>query len=147
MRERYRTLGAMLALGDFSVAEIAALAEVGESTVRTVLRREKDYVERMGPLPTGRPGGQPFRWRLRPGARESIRAVLQELESLGAGSWLDDSSALAADRLLPPASATSDSGERAEAAWGAEAGMTTVLFSTVLPSSITIVFSPKVPLI
>ena len=114
MRERYRTLGAMLALGDFSVAEIAALAEVGESTVRTVLRRENDYVERMGPLPTGRPGGQPFRWRLRPGARESIRAVLQELESLGAGSWLDDSSALAADTLLPPASATSDSGERAE---------------------------------
>ena len=93
VRERYRTLGAMLALGDFSVAEIAALAQVGKSTVRTVLRREDDYVERVGTQRTGRRGGQPVRWRLRPGARESIRAILQELEVLGAGSWLDDPSA------------------------------------------------------
>jgi phosphoglucosamine mutase len=116
MHERYRILGAMLALDDFSVAEIAALAAVGQSTVRTVLRRENDYVEKIGPLPTGRPGGQPFRWRLRPSARESIREVLQELESLGAESWLDDSFALGAATLPLPASATGDSGERAKPA-------------------------------
>lgn len=123
MRERYKTLGAMLALGDFSVAEIATLAGVGESTVRTVLRREDDYVERVGPQRTGRRGGQPVRWRLRPAARESIRAVLRELENLGAGSWLDDpsvpadpmASVLAAeDVLLRLAPAASDSEERAE---------------------------------
>jgi phosphoglucosamine mutase len=123
MRERYRTLGAMLALGDFSVAEIADLAQVGESTVRTVLRREDDYVERVGLQRTGRRGGQPVRWRLRPEARESIRTVLRELENLGAGSWLDDPSAPASpkaavmaaeDVLLGLAPAASDSDERAE---------------------------------
>lgn len=123
VRERYRTLGAMLALGDFNVTEIAALARVGESTVRTVLRREDDYVERVGPQRTGRRGGQPVRWRLRPGARESIRAILRELEDLGAGSWLDDpfapdspkAAVLAAeDVLLRLAPNASDSDERAE---------------------------------
>jgi len=123
VRERYRTLGAMLALGDFSVAEIAALAGVGESTVRTVLRREDGYVEKAGTLRTGRRGGQAVRWRLRPGARESIRAVLRELEDLGAGSWLDDADApdgpsaaiLAAEHvLLRRAPSASDPAERAE---------------------------------
>jgi phosphoglucosamine mutase len=125
VRERYKTLGAILALGggDFSVAEIAALAQVGESTVRTVLRREDVYVERVGPQPTGRRGGQPVRWRLRPEARESIRAILRELENLGAGSWLDDPSApagpeaavmAAEDVLLRLAPNASDSDERAE---------------------------------
>jgi phosphoglucosamine mutase len=108
----------MLALGDFSVAEIAALAQVGESTVRTVLRREDDYVERVGSQPTGRRGGQPFRWRLRPGARESIRAILLELEDLGAGPWQEDpfapdrprAAVLAAEDVLlrlPPAASSS----------------------------------------
>jgi phosphoglucosamine mutase len=123
MRERYKTLGAMLALGEFSVAEIAMLAGVGESTVRTVLRREDDYVERVGPQRTGRRGGQPVRWRLRPAARESIRAVLRELENLGAGSWLDDASApegpmaavlAAEDVLLRRAPAAGGAEERAE---------------------------------
>jgi phosphoglucosamine mutase len=123
VHERYRTLGAILALGDFSVAEIAALAQVGKSTVRTVLRREDDYVERVGPQPTGRRGGQPVRWRLRPGARESIRAILRELEDLGAGSWLDAPSApdspeaavlAAEDVLLRLAPAASDSDVRSE---------------------------------
>ena len=93
MFERYRTLGAMLALGDFSVAEVAVYAQVGESTVRTVLRREGDYVERAGSQPTGRRGGQPVRWRLRPGAHESIRAILVELEIAGARPRHEDPSA------------------------------------------------------
>ncbi len=123
MLERYRTLAAMLSLGNFSVAELADLAQVGESTVRTVLRREDEYVERVGSQPTGRRGGQPGRWRLRPGARESLRAMLRELEVLGAGSWQNDPSApdsrqaavLAAEhvllRLVPNAT---DPDERAE---------------------------------
>lgn len=113
----------MLALGDFSVAEVAALAQVGKSTVRTVLRREYDYVERVGQQRTGRRGGQPVRWRLHPEARESIRAILRELENLGAGSWLDDPAApatpkaallAAEDVLLRLAPAATDPGERAE---------------------------------
>jgi phosphoglucosamine mutase len=113
----------MLALGEFSVAEIADLAQVGKPTVRTVLRREGDHIERVGPQRTGRRGGQPVRWRLRPEARESIRAILRELENLGAGSWLDDPSApdspeaailSAEDVLLRLAPNASDADERAE---------------------------------
>jgi phosphoglucosamine mutase len=113
----------MLVLSEFSVADIADLARVGRSTVRTVLRRESDYVERVGAQHTGRRGGQPVRWRLRPEAREPIRAILQELEDLGAGSWLDDPSAptspkaailAAEDVLLRLAPAATGPDERAE---------------------------------
>jgi len=123
VHERYRTLGAILALGDFSVAEVAALARVGESTVRTVLHREDDYVEKVGTQRTGRRGGQPIRWRLRPEAQESILAILQDLEILGAGSWLDDPSGPASpkaavlaaeDVLLRRAPDARDPDERAE---------------------------------
>jgi hypothetical protein len=80
MPERYKTLWAMLELGEFSVSEIATLSGVGESTVRTILRREASYVERVGRAPTGRQGGQPVRWRLRPDARKRLRAQLREFE-------------------------------------------------------------------
>jgi phosphoglucosamine mutase len=119
--ERYRTLGAMLALGEFSVQQVAALAHVGQSTVRTVLRRESQHVEKVGSQPTGRRGGQPDRWQLRPGAREAIRVILLELQDAGAGSWLDDPSNLdsrlgpllaAEDVLLRQAPGTSDPAER-----------------------------------
>jgi len=113
----------MLALGEFSVAEVAVYAQVGESTVRTVLRREGDYVERAGSQPTGRRGGQPVRWRLRPGARESIRAILVELEIAGARPRQEDPSApdrpraavlAAEDVLLRLAPAAIDPDERAD---------------------------------
>jgi phosphoglucosamine mutase len=80
----------MLALGEFSVSEVAALANVRESTVRTILRREGQYVERIGVQRTGRRGGQPVWWRVRPEARDAIRAILEKLEGIGAGPWLDD---------------------------------------------------------
>ena len=90
MLEHYRTLGAILALGEFNVAELAALSGVGEPTIRTTLRREAHYVEQLGTEPTGRRGGQPVRWRLRPEARERLRDRLREFEQLGAGPWLDE---------------------------------------------------------
>jgi hypothetical protein len=90
MLERYRTLGAVLALGEFTVPELADLAGVRESSVRTILRRESDYVEQIGRQATGRPGGKPIRWRLRPAARERLRALLHDLERLGSGPWLDE---------------------------------------------------------
>jgi phosphoglucosamine mutase len=119
--ERYRTLGAMLALGEFSVQQVASLAHVRPSTVRTVLRRENQYVEKAGSWPTGRRGGQPDRWRLRHGASEDIRVILQELQETGAGSWLGDPSTpdsqlgpllAAEDVLLRQAPGTSDLAER-----------------------------------
>src|SRR5215471_15781702 len=90
MLERYKTLGAMLALGEFSVPELATLAGVGEPTVRTALQREAVYVERIGTEPTGRRGGQRGRWRLRPEKREVLRSQLREFEQLGVGPWLEE---------------------------------------------------------
>ena len=124
MLERYKTLGAMLALGEFSVSELAVLSGVRERTVSTVLRRYPQYVEQIGAQPSGRRGGQPRRWQLRSGAREQLRSQLLELERLGAGPWIgerqDDSRDLPAaliaaeDVLLRLAPAAADREERAE---------------------------------
>jgi len=122
--ERYRTMGAVLALGEFTVSELARLSGVREPTVRTVLRRERDLVEQIGTRKVGRRGGQPGHWRLRPEARERLRAQLQELERLGVGPWLgereDDSHVLPAgltaaeDVLLRLAPLASNPADRAE---------------------------------
>jgi predicted ATPase/DNA-binding CsgD family transcriptional regulator len=80
----------MLVLGEFSVSELADLSGVKEPTVRTILRREGEYAEQVASVPTGRRGGQPNRWRLRPGATERIRSELEQLESVGVGPWLGD---------------------------------------------------------
>jgi len=88
--ERYKTLGAMLVLGEFSVSELADLSGVGKPTVRTILRRDDEYAEQVATMATGRRGGQPRRWRLLPGAAERIRGELEQLESLGTGPWLGE---------------------------------------------------------
>jgi hypothetical protein len=122
--ERYRTLGAALALGEFTVPEVARLSGVRESTVRTTLRREGSFVEQIGTQKVGRRGGQPIRWRVRPKARKRLRAQLRELEQLGVGPWLgerqDDSNTLPAgiiaaeDVLLRLAPMASDPVRRTE---------------------------------
>jgi hypothetical protein len=83
--KRYRTLMAMLALNEFSVTYLAALSGVRASIVQTILRRESSYVERIATESTGRPGGQPVRWRVRAETREHLRETLRELENSG---WL-----------------------------------------------------------
>jgi len=88
--ERYKTLGAMLALGEFSVSELVHLSGVEAPTVRTILRRENELIERVGSESTGRRGGQPHRWRLLPEAARRVRGELEELELLGVGPWLGD---------------------------------------------------------
>ncbi len=113
----------MLALGEFGISDLAALSDVQESTLRTILRRESHYVEEIGHMPTGRRGGQPKRWRLRAEAREHLRMQLQELEREGAGPWLGERTGAsdtlpagiiaAQDVLLRLAPATADPVERA----------------------------------
>lgn len=131
MLERYKTLGAMLALGEFSISELAVLSGVRQSSVRTILRRETAYAEQTGTQPSGRRGGQPRRWRVRPEAREQLRDELRELERLGVGPWIgvseQEPSAVpeaiiaAQDVLLRAVPAAADPGERAELVKLAEA--------------------------
>lgn len=87
MRERYRTLEAMLALGEFSIAELVARSDVSESTIRTILRRESLYVEPIATESTGRHGPRPGRWRVRAKTREHLSETLRQLENSGAGPW------------------------------------------------------------
>jgi hypothetical protein len=84
MLERYRTLGAMLALREFTVADLALYSGVKESTVRTILARESQYVQRTLAVPSGKPGGQPLAYKLRSNAEQNLTEVLRELEAIGA---------------------------------------------------------------
>ena len=121
----------MLALGEFSIAELAVLSGVRQPTVSTILRRETAYAEQIGTQPSGRRGGQPRRWRVRPEAREQLRDELRELERLGVGPWIgvseQDPSAVpdaiiaAQDVLLRAVPAAADPAERAELVKLAEA--------------------------
>ena len=76
MLARYRTLRAILDLREFTADELAEAANVKVATVRTVLARESQLVERIGVVSTGRRGGQPIRYRLLANAEEPLRARL-----------------------------------------------------------------------
>lgn len=64
MTARLAVLEGMLALQEFTAADLAGLTGVRPSTVRTVLSREKELVERVGSQATGRAGGQEVLYRL-----------------------------------------------------------------------------------
>jgi hypothetical protein len=83
MLHRYRVLSAILALREFTVADIAHYSATKDATVRTVLSREARYVERAGYAEHGRRGGQAIRYRLCPDTEHELRAILRDLESIG----------------------------------------------------------------
>ncbi|GAB1646158.1 hypothetical protein [Krasilnikovia sp. MM14-A1259] len=81
---RYRVLNAILALREFTVADLAHYSGVKENTVRTVLGRDTHFVERDGTRAQRRPGGQPIQYRLRTDAEDDLVGILRELEGVGA---------------------------------------------------------------
>ena len=72
MLERYRVLGAVLALDEFTVAELARFSGVKETTVRTVLSRNQQFVQQTGRRASKRRGAQPLSYRLRPETRDGL---------------------------------------------------------------------------
>uniref|UniRef100_UPI003F491CA1 hypothetical protein n=1 Tax=Actinoplanes sp. CA-084688 TaxID=3239901 RepID=UPI003F491CA1 len=82
--QRYRILHAILALREFTVADLARYSGVKDTTVRTVLGRETRFVQREGIRSPGGRGGQPIQYRLRADAEPDLVAILRELESVGA---------------------------------------------------------------
>ena len=84
MLERYKTLAAVLALQRFTVADLARFSGVKEGTVRTILKRESPYVERLGVVSHTRPGGRFVQYRLRPEAEAELLSELRQLERVGA---------------------------------------------------------------
>jgi hypothetical protein len=79
MLERYKVLGAMLALKQFTVEEIARFSEVSPTTVRTVLSREGKYLKEIGRKATGQPGGQFVQYEVYSERIPQLRSELEEL--------------------------------------------------------------------
>jgi len=82
--QRYRTLAAMVALGEFTIKDLAERAGVTEPSVRTVVSRIMSnqgdpLVERIGTVPSGRRGGRYHLYRL---TNEGERLVVAELQRL-----------------------------------------------------------------
>ena len=103
MLERYRTLGAMLALREFTVADLARYSGVKEATVRTILAREGRYVQRHGVVPSSKPGGQPVIYSLRSDAEPQLVEVLRKLEAIGASGPAFHESATESTTQVPAA--------------------------------------------
>ncbi|MGB9181585.1 MAG: helix-turn-helix domain-containing protein, partial [Pyrinomonadaceae bacterium] len=81
MMERYRVLGAMLALKEFTVNDLSRYSEVKPNTVHTTINREQKYLEKTGKEETGRRGGQCQRWRVKPDEVENLRLEFDQLFS------------------------------------------------------------------
>jgi tetratricopeptide (TPR) repeat protein len=79
MTERYKVLGAMITLGEFTVEELAKRTNVKPNTINTVLTRERPRLEEIGYEETGRRGGQPKKYHIRP---DQLYALQAELENL-----------------------------------------------------------------
>src|SRR5579862_2413976 len=84
--ERLRILTAAVALSEFTVAELCAYSGANESTVRSVLQRDSELLERLDSLEqsgAGRPRGR-YRVRDTASIRHELRQFEQNVEMLGA---------------------------------------------------------------
>jgi hypothetical protein len=84
MLQRYRTLGAMVALGTFTVDDLARVSGVNKGTIYKVIAAERKLmnVEELEELPAGR-GGRIKRFRLVPSKRGSVCMELRKVEDAG----------------------------------------------------------------
>src|SRR5262245_34848718 len=82
MKERYKVLGAIVALREFTVEDIANKTGVKQNTVSTILARERGFLEKIADEKTGRRGGPRKRYRIKPEFAESLHSELKELDAL-----------------------------------------------------------------
>jgi hypothetical protein len=77
--EHYKVLGAVLALKEFTVNDLARYTDVKPNTVRTTLSREQSYIEEIGKEQTGKRGGQHRRLRVKADQVENLRSRIDKL--------------------------------------------------------------------
>ncbi|MGW1496449.1 hypothetical protein [Streptomyces sp. NPDC002402] len=84
MLQRYRTMGAMVALDTFTVDDLARLTGVAKDTIYKVIarEREKENVEVLEEIPAGR-GGRVKRFQIVPSKRGSLLMELRRVEDVG----------------------------------------------------------------
>lgn len=75
--QRYKVLHGALALRRFTVAELADYIGVSQSSVHTVLDRNKSFFEKREKVSTGVRGGRPIVWSV---AKDRKASLLKELE-------------------------------------------------------------------
>ena len=79
MTERYKVLGAMLSLREFTVADLSVFSGVKQTTIRTVLSRGAELLTEIGKEPNQSRGGQFTRYRLREDKVDGLRSELHQL--------------------------------------------------------------------
>src|SRR5262249_26954186 len=78
--DRARVLYAALSLNSFTVAELAKFSGVNLGTVQTtVSNRDAAFFTDPVVVPTGKPGGQTYRYTLTERARERLKEALKDL--------------------------------------------------------------------
>jgi len=89
MNERFKVLGAMLALREFTAADLADFSGVNLNTVRVVLGREKEFWEDLGRDASGQRGGQFLRYRVKPEKfgvlEEAIDGLQRDARAIASG--------------------------------------------------------------
>jgi hypothetical protein len=79
LSERYKVLGAIVALREFTVEDIANRTGVKQNTVSTILARERPLLEKIADEKTGRRGGKRKRYRIKPDSAKTLYSELTEL--------------------------------------------------------------------
>lgn len=103
MSERYKVLGAMTALDEFTVEDIVTKTGVKPNTVQTLIARHKHILKEIGNEGTGRRGGQPKKYRIRPEAVDSLYSELEALyQNLPVRNFLESSLEAAEDQPQIP---------------------------------------------
>lgn len=74
-----RVVAGMLALEEFTVADLVTLCQVKEPTVRTVVNRRRQYLDVVERTRADRRGGKTLTYRLKPDMREDFAGQLPQL--------------------------------------------------------------------
>lgn len=75
--QRYKVLHGALALRRFTISELADYVGVSQSSVHTVLDRNRNFFEKLEKISTGAPGGRPIVWSVAKNQKDSL---IKELE-------------------------------------------------------------------
>lgn len=80
--ETYKIYAAMLALAEFTVADLIQYTAAKKSTIYSVISRSSQYLEELGSEESGRPGGQYERYRVRADQVEALSAKLKGITQI-----------------------------------------------------------------
>lgn len=79
MIKTLKVLGSMLTLKEFTVETLQKHSGINPATIRTVLSRKEQILEKLGFLDTGQPGGKLIRYRLKPEAVQPLRNEIGDI--------------------------------------------------------------------